>query len=49
MVYSYTNSKGTIYILHSKDVTLREEEIKRFITFLKAKEQTLVTFHLEKR
>ena len=36
MAYSHTNSKGTTYILHSKDVTLRGEEIKLFITFLKA-------------
>ncbi len=36
MAYSYKNSKGTDYYLHSKDVTLKGGRVQKIFYFAKA-------------
>ena len=35
MAYSYTNSKGTTYYLHSKETTLKNGRVQRIYFFAK--------------
>jgi hypothetical protein len=36
MAYAHTNSKGTVYYLHSKEVTLKGGKMQRIYYFAKA-------------